>query len=78
MSCAPSTRPRGGIYSWWDYRGGSFHKGLGMRIDLVLASRPLIPRIEWAFIDRNARRGQGSKSEPQPSDHAPVIIQLAG
>lgn len=68
----------GGIYSWWDYRGGSFHKGLGMRIDLVLASRPLIPRIEWALIDRNARRGQGSKSEPQPSDHAPVIIQIAG
>ncbi len=68
----------GGIYSWWDYRGGSFHKGLGMRIDLILASRPVMGRVEWAIIDRNARRGQGSKTEPQPSDHAPVIIQLAG
>jgi exodeoxyribonuclease III len=59
------------LYSWWDYRAGNFHKGIGMRIDLVLASRPLATRVEWALIDRNARKGK------QPSDHAPLVVQLA-
>jgi len=60
----------GGLYSWWDYRAGNFHKHLGMRIDLLLASKPLAERSRWALIDRNARKGQG------PSDHAPVIIDF--
>ena len=60
----------GGLYSWWDYRAGNFHKHLGMRIDLMLASAPLAERSQWALIDRNARKGQG------PSDHAPVIIDF--
>jgi exodeoxyribonuclease-3 len=25
-----------GIYTWWDYRGGAFGRGFGMRIDLAL------------------------------------------
>lgn len=58
----------GGLYSWWDYRGGSFHKRQGMRIDLVLASTELASRSCWALIDRNARKGT------QPSDHAPVMV----
>jgi len=68
---------QGGVFSWWDYRAGDFHNGRGMRIDLMLASHPLASRIQWALIDRNARKGQGSKTEPQPSDHAPVILQFA-
>jgi len=60
----------GGLYSWWDYRAGNFHKHLGMRIDLMLATRPLAERSRWALIDRNARKGQ------QPSDHAPLIIDF--
>jgi exodeoxyribonuclease-3 len=67
----------GGLFSWWDYRGGDFHKGRGMRIDLVLASQALARRVEFALVDRNSRKGQGSKSQPQPSDHAPVIVQFA-
>jgi len=59
-----------GLYSWWDYRAGNFHKHLGMRIDLVLASAPLAARSQWALIDRNARKGQ------LPSDHAPVIVEF--
>ncbi|MEZ5209311.1 MAG: exodeoxyribonuclease III [Acidimicrobiales bacterium] len=55
----------GGLYSWWDYRAGNFHKGKGMRIDLVLASAPfLAQRSTAALIDRNARKGKA------PSDHA--------
>jgi exodeoxyribonuclease III len=59
------------LFSWWDYRAGNFHKHKGMRIDLVLASRPVAERVAFATIDRNARKGQ------QPSDHAPVIVDLA-
>jgi exodeoxyribonuclease-3 len=58
------------LFSWWDYRAGNFHKGIGMRIDLVLGSAALAERVEWALIDRNARKGK------QPSDHAPVVVQL--
>ena len=58
------------LYSWWDYRAGNFHKGYGMRIDLVLATPALADRTEWALIDRNARKGKA------PSDHAPVMVQV--
>lgn len=67
----------GGVFSWWDYRAGDFHKGRGMRIDLVLVSEHLLPSLSFALIDRNARKGQGSKTQPQPSDHAPVIVEFA-
>jgi exodeoxyribonuclease-3 len=59
------------LYSWWDYRAGNFHKGIGMRIDLVLASAGLADRVGWALVDRNARKGK------QPSDHAPVVVEVA-
>lgn len=59
------------MFSWWDYRRGDFHQGRGMRIDLVLATAPAAERVEFAVIDRNARKGK------QPSDHAPVIVDFA-
>lgn len=62
--------PEAGLFSWWDYRAGDFHQGRGMRIDLVLGSRPVAERVRWSIIDRNARKGQ------QPSDHAPVVVDL--
>lgn len=64
-----------GPFSWWDYRGGAFHKGEGMRIDLVLASAPLAQKVESAFIDREARK-KGVFADP-PSDHAPVVVDVA-
>jgi exodeoxyribonuclease III len=63
--------PEPGLFSWWDYRAGRFHKHEGMRIDLVLGSASVAERVRFATIDRNARKGQ------QPSDHAPVIVDLA-
>ncbi len=59
------------LYSWWDYRAGDFHQGRGLRIDLVLGSASVAERATWAIVDRNARKGQS------PSDHAPVIVDLA-
>jgi exodeoxyribonuclease-3 len=60
-----------GRYTWWDYRAGNFHKNFGMRIDHLLVTASLAPRIVWAEIDREARKGK-----PIPSDHAPVVIDI--
>jgi exodeoxyribonuclease III len=66
--------PAGGIYSWWDYRGGDFHKGHGMRIDLALLSSGLADRCSAASVDREARKK--SPAGNKPSDHAPVVVEL--
>jgi exodeoxyribonuclease-3 len=58
------------VFTYWDYRAGMFHRDLGMRIDLVLASVPVAGRVRAAWVDRQARKGSG------PSDHAPVIVDL--
>jgi exodeoxyribonuclease-3 len=67
--------PEGGIFSWWDYRAGSFHKGMGMRIDLVLLSAPLASRAVSAEIDRDARKK--SPTGNKPSDHTVVVVELS-
>ncbi len=63
--------PEAKLYSWWDYRAGDFHMGRGLRIDLVLGTQSVAARQRFSVIDRNARKGQ------LPSDHAPVIVDLA-
>jgi len=45
-----------------------FHKDLGMRIDLVLATKSV--RVTDAYVDREARKGK------LPSDHAPVVVDI--
>lgn len=61
---------KGEPYTFWDYRNGSFHRGWGMRIDLVYANSPFVSRVSDAFVDREARKGKGA------SDHAPVVVDL--
>ncbi len=63
--------PEPGRFTWWDYRAGNFHKNFGMRIDHLLATRPIAARTVWAEIDREARKGK-----PLPSDHAPLVVDL--
>jgi len=58
------------LFTYWDYRAGDFHQHRGMRIDLVLATKPVADRVVFAVVDRNARKGT------QPSDHAPVIVDI--
>ena len=55
-------------HTWWDYRQGHFHRGMGLRIDLALVSPDLAARLRSAGIDREFRKG------PKPSDHAPVLF----
>ncbi|MHB1583886.1 MAG: exodeoxyribonuclease III [Acidimicrobiales bacterium] len=66
--------PDGGVFSWWDYRAGDFHKGHGMRIDLVLLSPALAARCTDARVDREARKK--SPAGNKPSDHAPVVVDI--
>ena len=58
------------LYTWWDYRAGMFHKGMGLRIDLMLATAPVADSVQFALMDRNARKGT------LPSDHAPLFVDV--
>jgi exodeoxyribonuclease-3 len=58
-------------YTWWDYRQGHFHRHMGLRIDCILASPALADRLTRCGIDRGYRKG------PKPSDHAPLLAELA-
>ncbi len=58
-------------YSWWDYRMLAFRKNQGMRIDHILVSEALRPRVRACAIDKLPRKNE------RPSDHAPVIVELA-
>jgi exodeoxyribonuclease-3 len=66
-------RPDEQAFSWWDYRGGAFHRRMGLRIDLLLATPPALARIRAAEIDREYRKKQDGQT---PSDHAPVWVDL--
>jgi exodeoxyribonuclease-3 len=60
-------------FSWWDYRGGAFHRRHGLRIDLILASPAGAARARAVEIDREWRKKKGDLT---PSDHAPVYADL--
>jgi exodeoxyribonuclease-3 len=62
--------PDATAYTWWDYRAGNFHKGLGLRIDYVLVTPDLAKRLERCGIARDYRKGK------KPSDHAPLMAQI--
>ena len=60
-------------FSWWDYRGGAFHRKQGLRIDFLLATEPVLERITSVEIDREWRK---KKDGLTASDHAPVFADL--
>ena len=61
------------MFTWWDYRGGSFHRKHGLRIDTILATKDIAKRTKDFVIDRDFRKKKGALT---PSDHAPVYIEL--
>jgi exodeoxyribonuclease-3 len=69
------TREHAPGYTYWDYYRQRFERDRGLKIDFVVASPSLASRVTGAFIDRDERDpAQGTGS---PSDHAPVIVDLA-
>jgi len=64
-------QPRGKAYTFWDYQAGAWRRDLGLRIDHALLSPGLAERLVAAKPDRDER------NQPQPSDHVPVLLELA-
>ena len=62
--------PGPGVYTYWDYTQLRFPKKQGMRIDFVLGSPEFAARVTHGEIVREERKGK------QPSDHAPVLVEL--
>ena len=60
----------GGNYSWWDYRAGAFRRNMGLRIDHIWITQPLVSRNTKTWIDLEPRTWE------RPSDHAPVIAEF--
>ncbi|MDD5175234.1 MAG: exodeoxyribonuclease III [Sterolibacterium sp.] len=59
------------IFSWWDYRMMAFRRNMGLRIDHILLSPALAEHCAACTIDKTPRKLE------RPSDHAPVIADIA-
>lgn len=59
------------VFTWWDYRQAAFRRNMGLRIDLILVSTPLLSVCQGVHIDKEARKAE------RPSDHAPVWVELS-
>ena len=62
--------PDAGHWSWWDYRSGAWNRDNGWRIDHIYLSEDLLPTARSCVIDKQER------GREQPSDHAPVVVDL--
>ena len=58
-------------FTWWNYRPGQFDKDHGLRIDLALCSSVVADVATDVWVDRTAR------AHERPSDHAPLVLDLA-
>jgi exodeoxyribonuclease-3 len=58
------------LFTFWDYLRNRWPRNAGLRLDHLLLSKPLARKLRAAAVDREVRGG------PEPSDHAPVWIEL--
>jgi len=63
--------PASGHWSWWDYRSGGWDLDRGWRIDHIYLSEELVDCATGCVIDKAVRGNE------RPSDHAPVVVNLA-
>ena len=63
--------PSSGHWSWWDYRSGAWDRDQGWRIDHIYLSEDLLDCATGCVIDK------GPRGNIQPSDHAPVVVNLS-
>jgi len=59
------------VWTFWDYQAGAWQRDKGLRIDHALLSPTLAERLLVAQPDRQER------GEEQPSDHVPIVVELA-
>jgi exodeoxyribonuclease-3 len=62
--------PDSGHWSWWDYRTGAWDRDRGWRIDHIYLSEELMDCATGCVIHKATRGNE------QPSDHAPVVVNL--
>jgi exodeoxyribonuclease-3 len=58
------------VYTFWDFFRNHWLRNSGLRIDHLLLSGQLKPRLLAANVDRDVR------GQPRASDHAPVWVEL--
>ena len=63
--------PQATIYTFWDYFRNAFARDAGLRIDHLLLSPALAPRLREGGVDRAVRGWE------MRSDHAPTWVVLA-
>jgi exodeoxyribonuclease-3 len=63
--------PEATVYTFWDYRRNRWERNGGMRLDHLLVSPTLLPRLGAVGVDREVRGIENA------SDHAPVWLELA-
>ncbi len=63
--------PELGLYTFWDYQAGCWHKDQGLRIDHLLLSPQAADRLIASGVDK------GPRGKEKPSDHTPVWCELA-
>ena len=66
-----STTDAAKTYTFWDYQAGAWQKNDGIRIDHLLVSPEVQDRLISVGIEKHVRGWE------KPSDHVPVMIQLA-
>jgi exodeoxyribonuclease-3 len=71
IDCFRQLSPTEPGYTWWDYRMNAFKRKMGLRIDHILASHPLLSHCKKCYVDQLFR------SLERPSDHAPVVADFA-
>lgn len=59
------------VYTFWDYMRNRWPRDAGLRLDHLLLSKTLSPKLAEAGVDRSVRGEDGA------SDHAPVWIRLS-
>ncbi len=60
-----------GHYSFWDYQAGAWQRNNGIRIDHFLLTPSCADLLSDCYIDKDAR------AMDKPSDHVPVLVELA-
>jgi len=58
------------MFTFWDYKRDRWRRDAGLRLDHLLVSPVLAPRLSKAGVDRRVRGEDGA------SDHAPAWIEL--
>ncbi len=57
-------------YTFWDYRGLSFRRNFGWRLDYIMATKTLAAKCTRCWIDKEPRKME------KPSDHTPLLAEF--